>query len=49
MTLFDSVKEPEEYCRQINPLALIDESLWGPKVVLATILDKHFDATEPSS
>ena len=41
--------KPEEYCRQINPPALIDESLWGPKVVLATILDKHFDAAEPSS
>ena len=41
--------KPEEYCRQINPPALIDESLWGPKVVFATILDKHFDATEPSS
>ena len=43
----DSLSE-NEFCRQISPPALIDESLWGQKVVLASILDRHFDATEPS-
>ena len=42
----DSLSE-NKYCRPINPPAIIDESLWGQKVVQASVLASTMTPRSP--
>jgi len=42
-----SASEKEsEYCLEILPPSMIARQLWGPRIVICAVLDRHFDAAE---